>query len=499
LLAFFAVSILAFAVLGLGAALVWASFHRGPWYDELYSWYVTHPERGFLASLTQSWLPDNHPPLFYALTWFGRQFGGSIEWLRLLNLGVLLAALSGGWALLRRLPQYWLSAAAFVLVLVAHEAALRNGTELRSYFISYAASAVVVLALVVGWIEGGPPSKAQRWVLGVALLVGFNTHSLTSVIIGALLAPFLGLALLHGRRELVRAILVPALAAGAVFLAICAIQVPLWLGNTVNFWIPGGFNAARWSMEFAIQRTAEANPVILLGALAGIGALIHAGWRDRRLSPRLEAMVLLGAGIILACVLVMALHLMRPMVMERYLAALIPAAAMGLALGFAEVARLIPARFAGGVLLLGALATLWTLQDNASLNAGRNSWHGSAALAARVQQACPDSPIHIDPPFWNAYTMSLPPADNKAVFGASHALIAQRFGLKVEPAQSRRLSSRCPNLFWAEHDTSALWDETKILSRLRGQGFVLDRVWQYRIGDGWIAADSPLEQAMIAR
>lgn len=494
-----AAAVAALVALALAAALVWTALHRGPWYDEFYTWFVTRPDRPFAEGLRQSWLVDNHPPLFDVLAWAGAHLARSIETLRLLNLAALAATLAGGWAMVRHQPRYWTLTTLLLLMLAANETALRSGAELRSYFMSCCAGALVVLALAVGWLEGGLARRGQRLVLWAALLIGFNLHILTSLIIGALLVPFMAMALLRERQELLRQILAPALAGGLLFAAISAVQVPLWQTNTARFWIPAGFDAARWAIEFAVLRAAEANLLVLAGGLCGAALLAWQAWRDRRPGPALECMALLGAGVALSAALLIGLHLLRPVVMERYVAALVPAVALGVALGCDAALRRLP-RQAGTALLVGAAGlTAWALAGNAVHTAARNSWTGTAQRLAALQQACPDSPVHIDPPYWNAYTLSLPPADNRTVMAGAYALMARRHHIGIEPAASRRIAPACPTLFWAEHDTSRLWDEAGILAHLRAQGFAIDRVWQYRIGDGWIAANRPLDAAPPAR
>ncbi|WP_088310204.1 hypothetical protein [Novosphingobium sp. B 225] len=490
---------LALGLLGLGAALVWTALHRGPWYDEFYTWFVSRPERSLGESLRESWLVDNHPPLFNLLSWLGAHLAPSIETLRLINLVGLALAVSGGAILLRRSPQLWALAAFFALSLAANETALRSGAELRSYFLSSLVGAVTVLAIVIGWLEGELRRRGQRLVLWVTLLIGFNLHILTSVILGALLVPFLAAAWLRGRRALLGQILIPALVAGTLFLAVSTLQFRLWEANTARFWIPAGFNAARWAIEYGVQRAGEANLLITLAALVGTGLLGWQVWRERRLPPALEAMLLLGAGIALATVLLIGLHMLRPVVMERYLAAMIPAVAMGTALGANAALRRIPGWLGQMILLAASALTLWSLAGSAAHTAARNSWEGSAQRLGELVRICPDSPVHIDPPFWNAYTMSLPPADNRMVFAKAYALMAARHGIKIEPPQSRKISATCPTLFWDEHDTSAEWDTSKIAAHLRDQGFAVERVWQYRIGDGWIASNRPLDGPLPAR
>ena len=483
---------------GFLLALGWACLTRGPWYDEFYTWYVTRPDRGFLESLRASWLADNHPPLYYALTWPLRQLGGTIELHRLASVGAAVAAVSGAWVLLRGRPSLWLLGAAFLLVLVGHEGALRAGSELRSYFLSYAACAVLVLALVTAWLEQGLPRRGQRIVLALALLIAFNTHIATSLIAGALTAPFLLAAWLRGNRALAWTLARPALIAGFILLAISAVQIPQWNRQTAQFWIPAGFDAARWSFEYALRRTLVSNWAVTLTGIAG-GLMLLGTWpRTRRVDPRTEAWLLLAAGATLAAAILLGLHALRPIVIERYLIGLVPAFAMLLALGFARMVEWLPARLALLLLAAAALLAGFSITESATRAAARQSWSGTAALIARVQHACPATAVHIDPDHWNAWTMSFPPADNRPAFFAAYALMAQRSGFTLESLTSRRMPADCPTLFWAEHDTLRSFDPARITAHLRAQGFAVDGVWQYRIDHGWVASNRPLDSALTA-
>lgn len=481
---------------GFLAALAWACLVRGPWYDEFYTWYVTRPERGFGESLHGSWLADNHPPLYYALTWSLRQLGGTIELQRLTSAGIAIAALAGGWALMRGQARLWLLGAAFVMVLAGHEAALRAGSELRSYFLSYAACAVLVLALVQGWLDGELPRRGQKIALWLALGAAFNTHIVTSLIAGALVLPFLLAAWLQGKRTLAWTLALPALCSGTVLLAISAVQVPQWNRQTAQFWIPAGFDAARWSFEYAARRTLVANWTVTLAGTAGALALLSQSLRQRRLHPHAQAMLLLLIGTVLAAAILLGLHTLRPIVIERYLIGLVPAFAMLLALGFAQAARWLPPRLTLLLLVAAAIIAAFSLTESARRAAARQSWSGTAVLIGKVQRACPAAAIHIDPDYWNAWTMAFPPADNRPAFFAAYALMAKREGFTLEPLQSRRMPAECPTLFWAEHDTLRSFDPAKITAHLRAQGFAVEGVWQYRIDHGWVASNRPLDSAL---
>lgn len=481
------------AALGFALALVWAALHRGPWYDEFYSWFVTRPDREFAAAMRESWLADNHPPLFYMLSWLGGHEAPSIETLRLVNLAGLLALLGGGWVMLRPASPLRPAAAVALLLIAANSVVLVTGTELRSYFLSMCFGGLAVLGMAQAWIAGGLERPGQRIVFTLSMVAAFNLHILTSVIVGALAVPFLLMALWRKRYGLFRQILLACLVGGTLFVVVSAIQLPMWESNTARFWIPAGLMAARWAIQTCIERTAEANLAILIGGVAGAVLLARQALRSRTLPPALELQAMLVAGVVLACALLVGLQLLRPVLMERYLAALIPPIALGVALGFDALRRALPR--AAGVILIGLalLLSLRALQHNAEAAAARKSWIGTGERIAALVRACPDSPVHIDPAGWNADAMAAPPHDNRVVFPQAYRLVAQRFGFALEPQESRRLSHGCPNLFWAEHDTIAAWNEANILAHLRRQGFAVQRVWQYRIGDGWIAADRPLD------
>lgn len=489
-------SIAPFAAVAVGVAAflvaaAWAAFARGPWYDEFYTLHVASPRFGTFEALRGHWLPDNHPPLFYALARASAFLGDSVEPRRLLNIGLAIAALLGGWAIVRRVPSLHIPAAALALTIAAQPLVLQESSELRSYFLSLCALAVLVLGLLAVWLENGERRSGQ-WILAVAALAAFNTHIVTTVIAGAVGVPFVGLALLRRDWRRFRAHTLPTIAAAAIFLAVTAIQLPLWLANTTSFWIPAGFDAARWPLEHTVMRTMWANPVVTLAGLAGAGLLAWRATRERRLPRDLEAIALLGCGAAFAAIMLIAIHLFRPLLIEKYLIGLIPVIGAGLALGFGQTANAL-GRKGGAALLAAALAaTLWSLTPSVRQAATMPSWDGSAALVARVVRACPDTAVHIDPALVNGYTLSLSPADNLEVVPGAYRSTAARHGFALESAGSRRISAECPTLLWGEHDTSHLFTARKVLAHERGRGFVFDRLWLTRVGDGWVASDRPL-------
>ncbi len=484
-----AVSILAGATFLIAAG--WAIFARGPWYDEFYTLYVTSPRFSLLEALRGHWLPDNHPPLFYALARATSLLGESTEARRLLNVAIAVAALSAGWAIARRFPNLRVPATALLLTVAAQPLALFEASELRSYFLSLCALAILTLAVLAEWL-GAPQQQRRNTLMEVTALIAFNTHLVTTVIAGTLVAPFVALALIKGDRARLRTLALPVGVAAAIFITVTAFQLPWWLHNTGSFWIPAGFDAARWPLELTVVRTLSANPVVTLAGVIGIALLLKRGARERHISRELEAILLLGVGAVLASAILIAAHLIRPLLLEKFLVGLIPMIASAIALGFAETGRAIGRK--GEVLLLvAALAVmLWIIPGNARQAASLASWNGSAALVAKVVKACPASAVHIDPALVNGYTMGLPPPDNRAVVPMAYRMVAAQNGFALQPDQSRLIPRDCPALIWAEHDPLHSLTAATVLAHERERGFAFDRLAMYRSGSGWIASDRPL-------
>jgi len=478
---------MALLLAALALAGLWAIAHRGPWYDEFFALYVTSRPGSFATALTRHWLADNHPPLYYALVDLTRWLGDQVEQRRLVNALIGAAALAGGWAVARAAsPRFRLLAALYLAGLAAQPLLLLHVAELRSYFLSLAAVGLLVLALVRAWLEPGQPGRGGRLALWLAALAALNTHIATTLIAGALLAAFTAIALLRRRRDFLRAILPPALASALVFVAVTAIQLPHWEANTRAFWIKPGLSAARWAIENVLVACLAANPVLLAGGTLGAALLL---WRllRRQRSPEADCLLALGLGVAGALAGVLAIHLVRPFVVDRYLVGLAPPIAMSLALGLASLVRRRPV-WSGLAVVAAVLAALFALHANALMTAARPSWSGTAAQIAEEVRRCPGTVVHHDP-LWNAPVAALPPAENREVLPFAYTTMAARHQFTLEPVTSRRLAAECPTLLWTEHAHAPT--EPELLARLQATGFAVSRVTITRIGDGWIAALNP--------
>lgn len=489
---------LACAILGLVAlviAAVWASLHRGPWYDEFYTQLVTRPDRGIVASVRESWLYDNHPPLFYFLSWLTGWLG-PIETHRLLNLGVLGIATGAAWTIVRKVPALHIPAAALALMLAANMWTVMEASELRSYFLSLCTGATLALTLSATWLTRNEGDRWRRMATLMVALAAFNNHIVTTIVSGAVVLPFAALALLRRDRALFIAIMRAPFLAGLVFLVLTAIQFPYWMENTQSFWITPGFQSASWSFQYAIQRTLEANPPLTLAAAAGLGLMAWDAWKRRGFSRNSEAVLLLGCGCALAIAILVGLHMVRPMIIEKYLTSLIAAITMGLALGVARSLRALPPLAGIAVLVLATLTGFYQLDAHARFAAQKNSWYGTGRFIAHVIARCPSTVVHIDP-FWNVHATSMSPADNKQVPSLGYRTVSKHFGFTVEPQGSLRMARDCPTLFWAEHNQRMLFDARSAHAHLRERGYPVDHLTLYGIGDGWVATNRPLPYVSV--
>lgn len=482
--------IVAFAgIVLLGAALVWTCLQRGPWYDEFYTQYVTRPGLPWGQALRESWLADNHPPLYYILA-RASAWLGSIPHHRLLNVALGALALAGGGAIVRDVPRLGPAAAVLVLELAANPWSLIAGSELRSYFLSLCAGAVFALGLCAMRLSGQAGSAGRQAAFWLSALLAFNTHIITSLAAAALALPFLLAAVLRRDWREARAIGVPVVVAGLVFVAVTATQLPVWLSNTTVFWIAPGVDSARWSMEWALLRTLEANPVVLVGALAGAVLLVRDVFVQRKRSPEAGALALLAVGTVLAAIGLIGLHLLRAILIEKYLMAIVAAVSVGLALAAGRLLEgLSPrARIAALAAALGAAAL--ALAHNVPLAAERVSWLSTGHAIAEEVARCPGTVVHTDP-YWNDEVMAMLPRDNAQVVPFAYRYVADSFGFRLAPAGSRAVAAACPTVFWGEHDSKGRFDAAAVGNRLREQGFAVEGMDFRRIGDGWIAVVPP--------
>lgn len=483
-------STLVVVALALIAAIVTAMLKRGPWYDEFYTAWVTRPGAG-LAVLVPAWLRDNHPPLFYALAWLANGIGPTIEQRRMVNLLLLAPALVALLALFRHDRHVRGTGWFYALGLASSWPAINRAAELRSYDLSLLATAVLLVALEAFVRPGAVmPSRRSFFALSGVLAVSWAIHLVTTVILGCVAIAFgLRLILARDRRGTFR-LIAAALLAALPFLATMALMAGTMVSNTRVFWIAPGFNAARWAIENELVEAMTANRPLLVLALAGSAGLAFDTLRQRRLSRTGSLIVTLLTGLALALVVLVALHSVRPLVLNRYLVALTPIVLLILASAASEFTKrlpILPALLIEGAVLV---ATLLAIEGNLQRTLALPSWNGTASLIARVVHDCPTTTIHVDPR-WNAITRDMPPIDNRDVLVFAYRFVAAQHGFALEPEASRTMSPHCPTLFWTEHVADQHPSASLVAEGLRQSGYRVHTARMVRIGDGWVLLAFP--------
>jgi hypothetical protein len=479
LLALLGIAALAFALQGI--------FGRSAWYDEYYTFYVTRADAPF-ATLWNSWMRDNHPPLFYLLSWATGWLGDTVPPRRLVNLLFAAFAAAALWRIARARPTLKPVLFVYAVGLASAPPVIARIAELRSNFLAYAAGAVAVAALAAFARPGDAASRrGPAMALGAALAVAFSIHLAATIIVGAVAAAF-GLRLVLARDwPGVRRMALVGLVAALPFAASMAVQLGTIAGNTRSFWITGGFDAARWAIENEIIAALTANLPLTLAGLAGLALICWQDLRARHLSEPLAIAITLGAGLALALVALVAIHLQRPFVIGRYLICLHPIIAMALAVGVAD--------------LLGRLGRVWRIALSLALVAGALAslaaqtratralpgWDGTARAIAATVRACPGTVVHAATA-WNRAVVALPPAENRAVIPFAYGFVAARHGFVLAPAGSRAMAQGCPTLFWAEHYVGDTDNPVEIAARLRAMGYRFATGRLTRLGDGWVFA-----------
>ncbi len=482
----------ALAILGVAlvAAILLAIHGRAPWYDEFYTYYVTRPGTGF-GMVWPAWMRDNHPPLFYFAAWATNWLGPAMADRRLLNLGFFAGAVAALCLIGRARPDLRGLLFAYAVALAGYQPMIERVAELRSNFLAYAAGAVAVAALTA---FAAPfrvaPSRKAAAGLTVTLAVAFFVHLSATLIVGAVAAAF-GLRLILARdwQGALRLAGI-GLAAAIPFVATMAFQAATIAGNTRTFWIPAGFDAARWAIELETIANLTANWPLTLAGLAGLALLAAQVLSQRRLSPEASLVLTLAGGLALATGLLIAVHLQRPFVIGRYLVCLHPPIAMILATGVAALAGRLGRK--AGMLLDVALVAGALLAIHGHLRdvLARAGWDGTASAIARLASACPGTKIYADT-YWNQPTLNLPPADNRAVMPFAYAWVARDHGFALAPASSHALAAACPTVFWTEHVPGQAPDARTIRDALRHRGFPVTEGHLRRIGDGWIFVARP--------
>jgi hypothetical protein len=450
------IALIAFVGFVVVLALI-VSATRGPYFDEMWTMWMSAPELGIGDTAHQLWFNDVHPPLYYMLNrlvW--PVLGEDIFWHRLTNL-VPLAMLLGLAVHLARSVPAMRGVVVVVLVLVLSNPDVGYLIEYRSYTtILCAATAVLLLLYRVVLLDGDLDLARDRGLMILllgTLLLAFNLHYFASLICGVAVG-VVALDRLWLRRSRWAAFLilctvvasVPLLASLAAERAYMAKAVPdFWIDTsplrTVGLLVQVGLESFGFNVVLAACLFLVVRSTVQRRAAA-----------DQPVSPQWRFALLMAAAALLASGLILAASLVRPMVVARYLVALTPIYAIALG---ALTERLLLSRawlFSLFVLNAAIAAVIPFAQQF-----DRPLWNESASVIAGGVRACPAARVyalerHDLPP-----AMTVPALPNAREF-IHWALprLGRQHGFAAEPVTPGdrphpRSPAPCPTFVWSEH------------------------------------------------
>jgi hypothetical protein len=316
-------------------AAIFGMIGTGPWFDEIYTLYFSQPGQTFVQGWNHDWWLDNHPPLYYGLSWATNWLGPDVEARRLLNLPILLAGLFGAALFAVRNPGHRLTLMLMGISLASIRVVLDSAADLRSTFLSIVAATLTTVALSVY----STPQSRHRWswtalaALTLPMTLAFNLHYVHALVMAVVVGSFLvwlclaNAWLLFGRLALAGTI------AGLPLLTSLLTQGQDIELRTRVFWIPSGYRFAFHQVYDAIGPALVANPVLFVTGTTGAILLLIANWRHRRIDPNLALILTLGAACSITVALLLAIHSIRPIVVDRYFYPLLPAIALAMAAG----------------------------------------------------------------------------------------------------------------------------------------------------------------------
>ncbi|MGE3302202.1 MAG: hypothetical protein AB7M12_03740 [Hyphomonadaceae bacterium] len=427
-------------------AIALARLDAGPWMDE-FNTIVTTLQGFSIRDYLDRALRGQHPALYEGLVYLAQNAGlTSIAALRLLNLlgaPIVLATAWSAWRCGAVSP----AQVAIVVALYASSANFVNyAPAVRPYFLMYSASIAAALA----WRTLARDGAAKRALIfwGLSLFVFANVHYFATILgglmtIAALVAP------LRTRRwrDATRIAGVSLLAAAPALLMGLA-QAGYTTTAGVLYYYPAGLAFALKTAQAAIAAAFAANwPAALLAlALPVLPRLRRApssaaadGWA-------------LWAIALSFFALVIALHLIKPMIWERYLMAAAGAILVGAALLAGD------SRGPRWVAPLVCLYALFALFATAKASPPAAGWSISAAEVARRAQTCRDTRVLAVPyarvsngPVWST---PLNPTEIEAR-NYGYRYYARRYGFSFTELKPRDRvappSGPCPTLIWIEH------------------------------------------------
>jgi len=438
-------AILAFAV--IDAAL------RGPWLDEFWTLELSDTSKGLPALVRDGWMRDAHPPVFNAWATLLVSLGiTSIPAGRLIsNLLATGLMILAAFRLSRRMPAQAGFAAALLLLTLSLPQAMESFSLYRSYF--WQMAAIGTLALVARHVAATQADLDWRRDLDVAAIAVLATAGSIGIhyvgaLFGGLLAAAIAVCAFARRLRRWAALVLATAALSSIFIASSiAVQMPSWAAEFDHSWIDLPEIAALGVLGSLAVAPLWLNPIPLAGLWSG------RGWFGRKppTDPS-QAWFVAMTGIVLALgtAIVFAVHVVQPIVVDRYLFA-IPV--LVCALLAVPASRIAADRWLFGLLALVAVAGAARPMIE---NGIRPLWRENARTIAAVVAGCPTTQVYA------ASGWALGPAAatrmagrEDAVFERAYRSLAASAGFVVrfigQGGGAQATPGTCPVLLWYEH------------------------------------------------
>jgi hypothetical protein len=440
------------AAAGVGVILVIASINaalRGPWLDEFWTLELSDSRKGVLALIRDGWMRDAHPPVFNAWATLLASLGvTSIPAGRLVS-NLLAAGLMilAALRLSRRTPGQAGFIAALLLLTLSLPQAMEYFAIYRSYF--WQMTAIGTLALVARHVAAATADLDWRRDLDLAAIAVLATAASIGVhyvgaLFGGLLAGAITVcAFARGLRRWAALVLATTVLSSLFVAASIALQMTSWAAEFDHSWIDLPGLAALGVLASLVIAPLWLNPVPLAGLWPGRGQ----GGRD---ASQTWFVAMVGAVLVVGVAIVLAVHAVQPIVVERYLFAVPVLMSALLAVPAARLAR---DRWLFGLLVLVAVAGAARPMIEGGI---RPLWRENARTIAAIVAGCPTTQVYA------ASGWALGPAAETRmarredpVFERAYRTLAAPWGYPVhfigQNGRAQATPGACPVLLWYEH------------------------------------------------
>jgi hypothetical protein len=438
------------------AASILVAHMKGVWLDEIWSLWMSQHDVSFSQALHQRWLQDTNPPYFYMFAWLFEPLTRlDLFASRLLNLIPLVLAVAGFLWLGVTRPKLRAFLIVYASLIICSAFFVEDFSQLRSYFSQLCMASVLASALYAVETEQGDFDGRDLGLAALILVTAtavMSFHQVSALITGAVLG-FMGIAHVLAHRVRWGAVfLVIAFVAGLPLVFAEIGEIPYLRTGLPAFWV----TTSTWeALHIVASQTIKA--LLLNAAAAGAAVYVLTGLRQapvRPFSPPLRFTIVMAIALGAACVAVVALNAVKPLIVPRYLIMLTPYWRAALAALGAEV--ILSRRWIFALFIANAaIVTAYTTQDEAFTG----NWEDGASIVSDAVDACPKTIVYaVDPFIMTPPGVAPPPADNtETVHEWGYAYVASNYGFQVHvihPAalSALPLSPTCPTLLWSEHD-----------------------------------------------